>query len=164
MANKHYNQIKYQVLAISVSCLLKDDQPVPAQQPGCGCRGGVRVCPVQGKCRAEGVIYRAIVTATTFKKRWGGHRTTMKYERYRHSTTLSNHIWKLKQDSKQYKMSWLLVDKGGDFNPVNKKCQICLKEKFYIMYDTGGSTLNKREEVYNTCRHKRTKLLSHFKS
>ena len=57
-----------------------------------------------------------------------------------------------------------LVEKGGDFNPVNKKCQICLKEKFYIMFDTGGSTLNKREEVYNTCRHKRTKLLSHFKS
>ena len=123
---------------------------------------------------SKGVIYKAIVTetrsgrtetytgatATTFKRRWGGHRTTRKYERYRHSTTLSNHIWKLKQENKPNKMRWLLVDKWEDFKPVNKKCQICLKEKFYIMYDSGGSTLNKREEVYNTCRHRRTKLLS----
>jgi hypothetical protein len=87
----------------------------------------------------------------------------MKYDKYKHSTTLSNHVWNLKQENKEFNVKWMLVDKGRNFNPISKRCQVCLKEKFYIMYDTGGSTLNKREEVFNTCRHRKQKLLSNFK-
>jgi hypothetical protein len=32
------------------------------------------------------------------------------------------------------------------------------------MYDKSGSTLNKRQEVFNTCRHRKRKLLENFKT
>ena len=68
-------------------------------------------------------------------------------------------MWNLKEEDKDYEIKWNLVEKGAYFNPTSKKCGICLKEKFYIMYDRGGSSLNKREEVFNTCRHRKQKLL-----
>ena len=50
------------------------------------------------------------------------------------------------------------------YNPLSKKCRICLKEKYFIMHRRDGSTLNKRSEVYNTCRHRRGKLLVNVKT
>ena len=157
------------------SQVLKDDQveAAQAQQPMCKCAGGADSCPVQGKCETKCVVYRATVTETasgqretytgvtanTFKKRLSGHKTDTNYERYRRNTSLSKHIWNLKEEDKDYEIKWSLVEKGADFNPTSKKCGICLKEKFYIMYDRGGSSLNKREEVFNTCRHRKQKLL-----
>ena len=49
------------------------------------------------------------------------------------------------------------------YNPVSKKCLLCLKEKYFIMYTIGNSSLNKRSEVYNTCRHRTQSLLSKVK-
>lgn len=49
------------------------------------------------------------------------------------------------------------------YNPVSKKCLLCLKEKYFIMYTRGNSSLNKRSEVYNTCRHRTQSLLSKVK-
>ena len=90
-----------------------------------------------------------------------GHKTDTNYERHRCNTSLSKHIWNLKEEDKDYEIEWSLVEKSTDFNPTSKKCNICLKEKFYIMYDRGGSSL---EEVFNTWRHRKQKLLSNVKT
>ena len=104
------------------------------------------------------------VTANTFKQRLAGHKTDTNYLRYRHNTTLSDHIWSLKEQDKEYDLKWMLIDRGKAFNPIQKKCQICLKEKFHIMYNRSGASLNRREEVFNTCRHRKQNLLSNLKS
>ena len=38
-------------------------------------------------------------------------------------------------------------------------CRLCLKEKFFIMFAPATASLNKRNEVYNSCRHRASKLL-----
>ena len=148
------------------------------QELDCNCIGGLATCPVEGKCQTTGVVYQASVkeiptgnietytgaTARRFKDRLYEHRADMNSEEGRTKTALSAHIWSLKDRNIQYEVSWKLRYRGPDYNPITKKCRICLREKHFIMYDRGGSTLNKRSEVYNTCRHKRGKLLENVKT
>ena len=83
------------------------------QSKKCNCRNK-ESCPVEGDCLAKNVIYQATIkhedqvetyiglTATTFKTRWGGHKSSFKHEKHKNSTTLSQHIKKLKNDQKTY--------------------------------------------------------------
>ena len=158
--------------------ILKGDQQQAVQPPGCNCQVGPAACPVQGKCKTAGVIYRATVTETgtgkvetytgatgnTFKERLGGHNCDMNNRKYRINTCLSNHVWNLKDDGIPYDIQWSLVDRAPPFNPTTRKCRICLKEKKEILYNKDGSSLNKRNEIFNTCRHRTQKLLSNVKA
>ena len=140
--------------------------------------GGLPTCPVDGNCQATGVVYQASVTelgsgqvetytgttARRFKDRLYEHNTNMNNETGRTETALSAHIWSLKDQGKQYEVKWKIRCRGSDYNPRTKKCRICLREKHFIMYDRSGCSLNKRSEVFNTCRHKRTKLLENVKT
>ena len=79
------------------------------------------------------------------------------------STTLSKHIWELKREGVPYTVSWKILARGRVFNPITKICQLCLKEKYLIMFAPEGATLNKRSELYNTCRHRLKQLLGKVK-
>ena len=96
------------------------------------------------------------VTGNTFKERWYGHRNDMKSEKKQLSSRLSSHIWDLKDDKKEFEVEWRLIDGSTSFHPITRKCRICLKEKFQILYNGDGISLNKR--------HRRQKLLVHVKS
>ena len=156
--------------------------------PPCNCDTdpiqGYDGCPLedQGKqCKKKGVIYCTKITATdnnnnqqqqqqtefytgltgdAIKSRISGHTTTFKYERYEKSTTLSGHIWKLKNENKSIDLKWSLLDRGPIYNPITKKCRLCCLEKFYILFKKETASLNKRSEIFTSCRHKRKKLLS----
>ena len=78
------------------------------------------------------------------------------------TTRLSAHTRALKEKSKDFTIDWKIIKKSNIYNPITKKCMFCLKEKFYIMYDRKGSSLNKRNEVFNTCRHREYELLENF--
>ena len=80
------------------------------------------------------------------------------------SSRLSGHIWDLKDQGLGYSLSWSILDRAPPFNTTKRKCLLCLKEKHHIMYDREHSSLNKRSEVFNTCRHRTQELLSNFKS
>ena len=149
--------------------------PAPAE-PGCNCKDGPTSCPVQGKCQTESVVYRATVTETAtgkietytgltggkFKDRWYKHSSDMRKERDRNNTSLSAHVWELKERNINYTLKWDFIESAPTFNPVSKKCRLCLKEKFHIMYNHSNSTLNKRQEIFNTCRHRKQRLLENF--
>jgi hypothetical protein len=158
--------------------LLKDEQPQQPQTLGCNCQGGLGTCPVQGKCRTAGVVYRATITETAsgqsetytgmtgrqFKDRWREHMGNTRNESGREKSRLSIHIWNLKDNQIDYNLDWQILERATTFNPITKKCGVCLKEKYFIMYDRPGSSLNKRQEVFNTCRHRKQKLLDSFKT
>ena len=145
--------------------------------PSCNCQGGANNCPVEGKCQTEGVVYRATVketvsgrqetytgmTGRSFKDRLYEHRTSMN-KKSQKQTKLSSHVWKLKDEGKDYTIKWRILDRAPTFNPITRKCRVCLKEKFYIMYDRGGSSLNKRQEVFNSCVHRGQKLLGNLET
>ena len=140
--------------------------------PGCNCQGGVTKCPLNGACQTKGVVYGAEVTKTRdqsietytgltsrhFKDRFYEHTSNCNHESEKHKTSLSKHIWKLKNQGEPYSVSWKIIDRGKAFNPSTRSCQVCLKEKYHIMFNPEGASLNQRREIFATCRH-RTKLL-----
>ena len=101
------------------------------------------------------------LTGRNFKDRLYEHNTNMNVRPPNH-TKLSEHIWKLKDNNINYTINWRILDRAPTFNPITRKCRVCLKEKFYIMYDKSGSSLNKRQEVFNTCVHRKSELLENF--
>ena len=100
------------------------------------------------------------LTSKTFKTRYYGHSRSFREKESEHSTTLSTHIWKLKNKNKNFNVRWEVVARANDFNPISRKCQLCLKEKYYILFHQGGATLNKRSVLFSTCRHRLRRLLS----
>ena len=161
--------------------VLKDD--LQAQQPmGCNCDNGPEIgpafCPVQGECKTKSVVYQATVketnsdktetytglTSRPFKTRYNEHLNDSRNPANRIKTKLSSHLWNLKDNGRDYEITWKLLERAPTHNPITKKCRLCLKEKFYIMYHSGGSTLNKRNEVFNTCRHRTQNLLTNVKT
>ena len=138
---------------------------------GCNCKDASN-CPMDGNCQARGIIYQATVveengttntytglTGNTFKKRYDGHTYTFR-NRVDSNTTLSTYIWQLKDENKNYRISWKIIDRGKTFNPSTRKCNLCLKEKYNIIFKPAGATLNKRSELFSVCTHRWQKLLS----
>ena len=130
------------------------------------------------KCLTSCVVYEARVTeqpsgkietytgvtGRRFKQRLYEHRTDMRKVKNRTKSALSSHIWNLKDNGVDFEVSWSLKDRSSAYNPTTKKCKICLKEKFYILYKPDGASLNKRGEIFNTCRHRTQRLLDNVKT
>ena len=150
----------------------------PSPPPGCNCQGGPTTCPLNGNCLIDELVYKATVTRTdthqketytgltggTFKTRYNKHMSDFRNETYKSSTTLSKHIWKLKRENAPYNVTWEVLSRARVFNPVTGRCQLCLREKFLIMFQPESATLNSRDELYSTCRHRLKLLLEKFKS
>ena len=139
--------------------------------PPCNCKQGPQTCPVNGDCQTRGVIYEATVTTNTGKKETYTGLTSRRFKDrlYEHTsdmnnegnegTSLSNHVWKLKNENTPYKITWKIITRARSFNPSTKRCNLCLKEKFCIMFRPGGASLNNRSEFFSTCRHRLKPLL-----
>ena len=136
----------------------------------CNCSGGPDTCPLTpAECKKSNVIYVASVTSQDgvehytgltggpFKKRWDKHNSDFRTRKK--TTTLSHHVLKLEEEGKQYTVKWEILDRAPTFNPVTKKCRLCLKEIYYIMFRPDSASLNRRSELFNTCRHRRQPLL-----
>ena len=100
------------------------------------------------------------LTSNTFKQRYYGHRNSFKHRNSNHSTTLSSHLWNLKDANENFDVKWSIIDRAKEFNPDTRKCRLCIKEKYYIIFQPDGATLNDRSELFSTCRHRTKKLLS----
>ena len=77
-----------------------------------------------------------------------------------HETTLATYIWKLKRKQENFDIHWSIKDKAKPFNPVSKRCRLCLKEKYHIIFQPEGASLNRRSEIFSSCRHRLSKLLA----
>ena len=139
---------------------------------GCNCTGEMGPCPLGGNCLVNSVVYKAEVndntntytglTCNTFKERFYGHRHSFRNRDSNKSTTLSSHIWNLKDKNENFEVKWSIIDRASAFNPVTRKCRLCLKEKYYIIFQPEGASLNERSELYSTCRHRRKQLLTNL--
>ena len=121
--------------------------------------------------KKTGVIYRATVTqedgnvntdtgltCNTFKKRWSGHIFSFNHPE-ENQTTLSTHTHTLKNDDVNFNVKWEIIDQAKPFNPLSGICALCTREKFLIAFAPEGATLNKRSEIFSSCRHKQRMLL-----
>jgi len=139
----------------------------------CNCRDKAN-CPVGGKCLEKNIIYQATVKATntnkeetyiglastTFKERYRNHIASFKNTKNRNATTLSSHIWSLKDNSIQHKITWRIIEKAQPYRTETNKCNLCLREKFIIICKPQLASLNSKNELASECRHKKKFLLS----
>ena len=140
------------------------------QKKNCNCRKP-NSCPMDGNCNAENVIYQTeVATAntketyiglcdTTFKLRYRNYMYSFRNERYKHATELSKYIWRLKDQRIAYDIKWRKVKQARSYSNVNKRCNLCLWEKFFILCRPEMSTLNRRNELASCCRHAKKFLL-----
>ena len=138
----------------------------------CNCRQKNK-CPLNGNCLQSSVIYQATVirtdnntsetyiglTGNDFKTRYRNHIASFRHAKHKNSTELSKHIWSLKDSNIDYSISWNIISSSSSYNSSSKRCNLCLREKFLIIYRPDLSSLNKRNELVSSCRHRSKALL-----
>ena len=142
----------------------------PEEKPLCNCRSKPN-CPLQGKCLVDNLVYQAEVetdkerqtyvglSSTTFKVRYGNHKSSFKNENSKTETTLSKHIWDLKSKGYNFEVKFKIIGRAQSYSPTTGICNLCTLEKYHILFTPDLATLNKKEEINNHCRHKLPKLL-----
>ena len=145
-------------------------------QDGCNCREKTR-CPLKNKCLATSIIYEVNVTSDsenreqkyiglterTFKKRFYGHQLSLKDRKYLKSSELSQHIWKVKDQGRSYRISWKIKNKATPYTNGTKRCDFCLSEKLCILKADKSGLLNKRSELISKCRHQNKFYIKNYK-
>ena len=154
------------------SKLVKGEEDM--QDPGCNCRGGRRMCPLQGRCQTPSLVYKAKVdtdtehkeyigqTAITFKLRFNNHKTSFTHSRKRHHTALSKYIWKQKDKGVDTTITWEPVSITNPYSIGGRNCSLCLTEKASIARGDPVIMLNKRAEIMSKCRHRLPHMLSNY--
>ena len=159
------------ILHSSYSPYTKDNKDSTTNKT-CNCRQKNN-CPLNGNCLRPSVVYQATVTRNDnntsetyiglteidFKTRHRNHIASFRHAKHKNSTELSKHIWTLKNDNIDYSISWRVLSSSSPYNSSSKRCNLCLKEKFLIICRPDLSSLNKRNELVSSCRHRNKALL-----
>ena len=133
----------------------------------CNCRNQDE-CPLDNKCQAESIVYKAVVTslddglkkeyigmtANSFKERYRNHKKSFNLIRYEKETELSKYIWELKFKEKAFAINWSILKHSTPYAPGSMRCNLCNEEKLSIMKADQKTLLNKRSEIFGKCRHK----------
>ena len=140
------------------------NQQKPKEEKSCNCRVKSS-CPLDGSCRKACIVYKATVTSGTstkfyygasegdFKQRYYNHTKSFLHTEYRTETELSEHIWNLKNQNKQFKIAWSIAATSSPYRAGTRRCDLCLTEKLIIAKADHESLLNSRAELVSKCRH-----------
>ena len=101
------------------------------------------------------------ITENEFKTRYNQHTSSFRLSHKSSATSLSEQIWKLKENNTDHTVTWKILEKAQPYTPITGKCNLCTSEKAYIAYT--HPSLNKRRELFSTCPHRRKHLLSNLK-
>ena len=160
------------ISAHNKAILRKENHTEANPSKECNCRQKSE-CPLHGKCLTQSIVYQATVkniekgtqetyvglTEGPYKTRYLNHISSFRNVKTKHATELSKHIWSLKEANTRYAIEWRIVKRCKAYSSATKICNLCLHEKFVIMYQPKLSTLNKRNELISTCRHRKKHLL-----
>ena len=72
---------------------------------------------------------------------------------------LVKYVRSLREKKIEYEIKWQILTRAKQFSPITNVCNLCINEKFYILYHPELCTLNSRSELTTNCRHKSGKLL-----
>ena len=158
------------IAAHNAKILKKED--LGAENPrSCNCRKK-ELCPVDGKCLSESVIYQAVVTRedgvvdsyvglteNTFKDRWTKHKSSFKTRNPKNASGLSRYVWDLEDQKIGFGIKWNILSKAKPFDPASGVCRLCIREKYFIIFQPEMATINSRNEIAGPCLHKSSRLL-----
>ena len=143
----------------------------------CNCQGGLKNCPVDGRCQESDIIYNADIkvegeedklyigaTVTDLKKRYGNHKSSFKNETYKHSTMLSTYVWNIKENTHKLPQVKFNIKKNIlSYRPEIEKCNLCIGEKKEILLADENKIINRNDEILTKCRHRNKYLLENWK-
>ena len=101
------------------------------------------------------------VTAFAWKARYANHKTSFNLRKYINSSELFKEVWGIKDKGGEPTIKWRIIKHRAPYNPVAKRCNLCLSEKLYILEYEGTNLLNKRDELISKCRHRNKYTLLH---
>ena len=138
--------------------------------PGCNCRGRVKnpnICPLNGACLTEQLVYRADIksreetkiyigsTGLSFKNRYTKHKASLTRRKSDVPTTLSTYYWREKDKGNDPIIKWSIVKiVYGKYSQRNG-CPLCNRERLEIARINKKNILNKRNELKSNCPHHR---------
>ena len=94
-----------------------------------------------------------------FKFRYNNHTKSFRHQKHHNETELSKLIWRLKDENKDYTLSWSITKRSSPYRLGSKRCDLCLTEKVAIIRANPKGLLNKRTELISKCRHRNKFLL-----
>ena len=103
------------------------------------------------------------LTKNKFKTRYRNHASSFTNVNKKNATELSKYIWNLKDNNTEFTLKWSILMRTKADNNLSKRCNLCLNEKYIIICHPEKATLNKRNELVSTCRHRRKYLLRFYK-
>ena len=144
--------------------ILNEGSEPGSSQTRCNCRNK-DLCPLDGKCLTNNVIYEATVTTTSgitntyigmtendFKTRYNNHKLSFN-RKHSHDTVLSKRIWELKDTNTSYNLKWCIIKRANAYNGNPSLRNLCLSEKLCILNIQDVSLFNKKSELVTKCRH-----------
>ena len=149
---------------------------INVQERKCNCINKAS-CPLKEKCLTNSLVYKAKIKSTgenslqktyyglsetKFKTRFANHKKTFKNPVYKTDTELSNEYWNIKSKNQIANITWEIFGQYQSYNPITKRCALCLNEKLAIALHKDGIMLNKRSEIINKCRHRNKYALASY--
>ena len=98
-------------------------------------------CPMEGKCLSENTLYAGTVTsnlpnygekkyvgegAPPWKKRYGNHKASFNNRKYGKCSAFAKEVWQIKDKGGVYNINWGIIRHAAAYNPVSKRCNLCL--------------------------------------
>ena len=65
----------------------------------------------------------------------------------------------MKDYKRKYKIDWKILAKAAIYNTDTKICNLCSKEKYFLLFRPETNTINKRDELYTKCLHRKSKFV-----
>ena len=73
----------------------------------------------------------------------------------KNATTLSQDIRTMKENAIEYIVEWKLIARAKPYSPATERCNLCLKEKYFIIFQPHMASLNDRNKLAMECKHKK---------
>ena len=134
------------------------------QSKPCNCKNK-DICPLNGTCQQQSVIYQAEIShgnttesyigcsETEFKSRYCNHIQSFKNIK-RNATELSKTFWNAKESGLKPTINWKIINQVTPYKPGQKCCNLCLTKKLEILQANQPTILNKQSELTGKCCHK----------
>ena len=139
---------------------------------GCTCRQNP--CPLRGECDKSDLVYKATIegvpepffyygsTSIKFIQRYHNHKSSFQHRDSKNSTVLSHKLCELRDMGLHPSVKLEFHCESNSGLSCAKHCNLCLREKYCIMYENSTLMLNSRQETYSRCKHRaRWKVIHH---
>ena len=95
------------------------ENPMPINNKTCSCKQK-QDCPLNQNCSSECLVYNA----ESFKERYNNHTQSFRNKSCQKNCELSNYIWELKENGKNYTIHWLIAMKAHPYICGTRKCDL----------------------------------------